>query len=111
METKSVPAIDMQDPSGLAKKIVKACEEWGCFRLVNHGIPMELMSEMKVVCRSLLDLPLEIKQGNCIPGPGQRYTPPNLASPYFEGMNIQDVTSLGAVDDFLSQVDASPHQR
>lgn len=111
METEGVPVIDMQDPSGLAEKLVKACEEWGCFRLVNHGIPFELMSDMKGVCRSLLDLPGEIKKRNSIPGPRQTYTPPHAASPYFEGINIQDMTAPGAVDDFLNQLDASPHQR
>ncbi|KAL3503031.1 hypothetical protein ACH5RR_037480 [Cinchona calisaya] len=111
METKGVPIIDMQDPCGLPEKLVKACEEWGCFRIVNHGIPLNLLSEMKAVCRSLLDLPLEIKQGNSPPGPGQRYTPPNMASPYFEGLNIYDMAFPGVVDDFCAQVDASPHQR
>ncbi|KAL3508833.1 hypothetical protein ACH5RR_028234 [Cinchona calisaya] len=112
MKTKTcVPIIDLQDTSGLPEKLVKAGEEWGCFRLLNHGIPRELMSEMKVVCSSLLDLPTEIKQGNCPPGPGRRYTPPNLAGPYFEGLNIYDMASAGAVDDFCAQVDACPHQR
>ncbi|XP_027063812.1 2-oxoglutarate-dependent dioxygenase DAO-like [Coffea arabica] len=111
METKGVPLIDMQDPHGLPEKLVKACEEWGCFRVVNHGIPSTVLSEMKVVCRSLLDLPFKIKQGDSPPGPGQRYTPPNMASPYFEGLNIYDMASPGAVDDFCTQVHASPHQR
>ncbi|CAI9088936.1 OLC1v1023396C1 [Oldenlandia corymbosa var. corymbosa] len=112
MEVKtSVPVIDLQDPHDLANKIVKASEEWGCFRLSNHGIPPELLSEMKVVCRSLLDLPLEIKQGNAPPGPGQRYTPPHLASPYFEGLNIYDMAHPGVVDDFCSQINVSTQQR
>ncbi|KAL0320510.1 UNVERIFIED_CONTAM: 2-oxoglutarate-dependent dioxygenase DAO [Sesamum radiatum] len=106
----SVPVIDMQDLSGLAEKIVKACEEWGCFRLVNHGVPMELMAEMKGVTRSLMDLPMEIKQKNSHPEPGKGYTPPNMASPYFEGLSLYDMTSPGAFDHFCSQIDASPHQ-
>ncbi|CAI9088939.1 OLC1v1023399C1 [Oldenlandia corymbosa var. corymbosa] len=98
MEVKSiVPVIDMQHPGGLAEKIVKASEEWGCFRITNHGISLELLSEMKVVCRSLLDLPLKIKQGN--------------ASPYFQGLNIDDVSFPGVADDFFSQVNASTLQR
>lgn len=112
MEIKSsVPVIDMKETSGLGEKIVKACEEWGCFRIANHGIPLELLSEMKSVCRSLLDLPLGIKQGNAPPGPGQRYTPPNLASPYFEGLNIYDMAYPGVVDDFCAQIDVSTQHR
>lgn len=59
--TKSVTVIDMQDFSTLPQKLVNACEEWGCFRLKNHGIPLSLMSDMKDVARSLHDLPEEIK--------------------------------------------------
>ncbi|KAL7103882.1 hypothetical protein ACP275_08G208100 [Erythranthe tilingii] len=111
MAKKSIPIIDMQDFSSVAEKMVKACEEWGCFRLVNHGVPIELMSEMKTVTRSLMDLPMEIKERNSHPEPGKGYTPPNMASPYFEGLSLYDMASPGAVHDFCSQIDASPHQR
>lgn len=107
----AVPVIDMQDLSGLPERLVKACEEWGCFRIVNHGVPMELMSEMKCVSRSLLDLPMEIKMRNSHPEHGKGYTPPNMASPYFEGLSLYDMALPGAVDEFCSQVGASSHQR
>lgn len=52
MGKDSVPLINMKDSSNLAEKIVKACEEWGCFKLVNHGVDTELMAEMKAVTRA-----------------------------------------------------------
>ncbi|KAM7510571.1 hypothetical protein LguiB_009446 [Lonicera macranthoides] len=107
----NVPIIDMHESEELPEKIVKAFEEWGCFRILNHGIPMALMSEMKVVARSLLDLPVEIKLRNANPVHGKGYTPPNLASPFFEGMTVYDMASNGAVDGFCDQLGASPHQR
>ena len=108
-----VPIIDMQDLTGLAEKLVKASEEWGCYRLVNHGVPLTLMSEMKTVSRSLLDLPMEVKERNKTSHPqyGKGYTPLNLASPHFESLGIYDVPSSGAIDDFCAQIDASPYQR
>ncbi|KAL3508836.1 hypothetical protein ACH5RR_028237 [Cinchona calisaya] len=112
MEKERVPIIDMQELSGLAEKIVKACEGWGCFRLLNHGVSLKLLSEMKVVCRSLLDLPLEIKKENSPPGhAGQIYRPPNEANRYFEGLSISDMTSPLAVDHFFTQVGVTPQQR
>ncbi|KAL2476538.1 2-oxoglutarate (2OG) and Fe(II)-dependent oxygenase superfamily protein [Abeliophyllum distichum] len=109
MASKSkIPVIDMQD---LPEKIVKACEEWGCFRLVNHGVPMELMSQMKAVSRSLLDLPMEIKERNSHPEHGKGYIPPNMASSYFDSLSLYDMASPGAVDDFCAQIDASHNQR
>ncbi|KAH7519782.1 hypothetical protein FEM48_Zijuj08G0073700 [Ziziphus jujuba var. spinosa] len=46
------------------KKQGEACKEWGCFRIINHNIPMSIMSEMKTVVTSLLDLAMEIKMRN-----------------------------------------------
>ncbi|KAK3027292.1 hypothetical protein RJ639_041114 [Escallonia herrerae] len=106
-----VPVIDMQDFAGVAEKLVQACEEWGCFRLINHGVSEKLMSEAKAVTLSLLDLPPEIKMRNASPVEGKGYTPPNHASPFFEGMSIYDMASPGAVDDFCNQLGASAHHR
>ncbi|KAH6764138.1 2-oxoglutarate and oxygenase superfamily protein [Perilla frutescens var. frutescens] len=112
MAKKCIPLIDMElDESNIGEKIVKACSEWGCFRMVNHGVSMELMSEMKAVTRSLTDLPMEMKERNSHPEPGKGYTPPNMASLYFEGLSLYDIASPGAVEDFCSQVGASPHHR
>lgn len=108
-----VPIIDMKVGEG--EKMVKACEEWGCFRVVNHGVPLDLMKEMKAVAASLLDLPVEAKQRiplNQIEGIG--YTPPNPSSyigTFFETMSLSDVASPDSVHHFLHQLDASPHQR
>ncbi|KAK2981666.1 hypothetical protein RJ640_000175 [Escallonia rubra] len=106
-----IPVIDMQDFAGLPEKLVRACEEWGCFRLINHGVSEKLMSETKVVTRSFLDLPLEIKMRNPSPVEGKGYIPLNYATPVFEGMGIFESASPGAVDDFCNQLGASPHQR
>ncbi|KAK2982863.1 hypothetical protein RJ640_006514, partial [Escallonia rubra] len=111
MAASCVPVIDMQDIAGSPEKLVKAFEEWGCLRLINHGVSETLMSEVKAVSRSLLDLPMETKMRNASPGEGQVYTPPNNASPFFEGIGIYDMPALGAVDDFCDQLGASPQQR
>ncbi|KAI6700299.1 hypothetical protein NL676_014623 [Syzygium grande] len=63
MEGK-VPVIDIGDFPGQSQKLGEAFEAWGFFRIVNHKIPLKLMSEMKAVARSLLDLPSEIKRRN-----------------------------------------------
>ncbi|KAM7503856.1 hypothetical protein LguiB_002760 [Lonicera macranthoides] len=110
---QEVPVIDMKVVEG--EKIVKACEEWGCFRVVNHGVPLDLMKEMKAVAASLLDLPVEVKQRipfNHIEGIG--YTSPSPSSyigTFFETMSLSDVASPDSVNHFLHQLDASPYQR
>lgn len=110
--TKSVPVIDMEDLKTLPHKIVKACEEFGCFRLKNHGIPSALMSEMKAVARSQLELPLEVKMRNFNPlDPAKGYIPPNIVTAFFDCLSLYDTASPRALEDFCAQIEASPYQR
>ncbi|KAK9273190.1 hypothetical protein L1049_017997 [Liquidambar formosana] len=106
-----VPEIDMQDFPGQSRKLVEACEEWGCFRIVNHKVPLTLMSEMKSVVRSLLDLPMEIKRRNADVISGSGYVAPSKVNPLYEALGLYDMGSSEAVDAFCTQLDASPHQR
>ncbi|KAM0009312.1 putative gibberellin 3-beta-dioxygenase [Helianthus debilis subsp. tardiflorus] len=108
MARERVPVIDMQKVEGLGKEIRKACEEWGCFRILNHGIPVELMVEMKAVCASIFDLPEEIKRRTADPRPGKGYDGRYAISPFYEGFSIDDISST---NDFCNCLDASTHQR
>ncbi|GJW63380.1 2-oxoglutarate-dependent dioxygenase DAO-like protein [Tanacetum coccineum] len=105
---RKVPVIDMQKVDGLADKLVKACEEWGCFRIVNHGVSMELMAEMKSVAASLFDLPENIKKRTVSSDLGMGYIGRNLAGPDFEGFSIDEISSPV---EFCDRLDVSTHQR
>lgn len=72
-EGGAVPVIDLQQLPFPYTKLREACQEWGCFRVVNHGVPVMLMSEMKMAARSLLDLPIETKNRNEEVRPGSGY--------------------------------------
>ncbi|KAD4179017.1 hypothetical protein E3N88_27608 [Mikania micrantha] len=108
MAMQGVPVIDMQKVDGLGEELVKACEEWGCFRMVNHGIPVELMAEMKVVTASLFDLPEEVKRRTVDIGPGNGYVPRNAISSFYEGFSIDRISSTNK---FCDRLDVSTHQR
>ena len=43
-------------------KLGEACKEWGLFRLVNHGIPSTLLSQLQDHAKQLFSLPFETKQ-------------------------------------------------
>ncbi|KAK7309357.1 hypothetical protein RJT34_06013 [Clitoria ternatea] len=45
----------------ICKKIVKACEEWGIFQIVDHGVDVELVSEMTRLSKEFFALPPEEK--------------------------------------------------
>ena len=109
----TIPVIDLNQftDSGEYKKLREASEEWGCFRLVNHKIPLTLMSEMKTVVRSLLDLPMETKKKNTDVIAGSGYMAPSSVNPLYEALGLYDMGSSQAVHTFCSQLDASSYQR
>ncbi|XP_050366217.1 2-oxoglutarate-dependent dioxygenase DAO-like [Argentina anserina] len=109
----AVPVIDLnQFPNSEEyKKLREASEEWGCFRLVNHKIPLTLMAEMKKVVRSLLDLPTEIKKRNTDIIAGSGYMAPSEINPLYEALGLYDLGSSEAVRTFCSQLEASSYQR
>ncbi|KAL3813533.1 hypothetical protein ACJIZ3_014801 [Penstemon smallii] len=107
----AIPVFDLRDFT--ASEFIKACEEWGCFRIVNFEsiLPVSLMQEMKKVVASLLELPLEIKQRNVDAIAGSGYRSPGLINPIHEGLGLYDIASDQAVDAFCTQLEATPHQR
>ncbi|CAH9070366.1 unnamed protein product [Cuscuta epithymum] len=108
-----VPVIDLHDFPAQSKKLIEACEEWGCFRLVNHHniLPPSLMVDMKQVVKSLFDLPEEIKKRNKHVLPGSGYTAPTKRDPLYEALGLYDMASLQDVEAFCNDLDASPQQR
>ncbi|KAK8596216.1 hypothetical protein V6N13_000862 [Hibiscus sabdariffa] len=56
----SVPTVDLQCLS--LHKLDEACENWGIFRLVNHGIPSTLLSKLQHHAKMLFSLSFESKQ-------------------------------------------------
>nr|QKF30903.1 flavanone 3-hydroxylase [Osmanthus fragrans] len=43
--------------SEICKKIVEACEDWGIFQVVDHGVDSNLISDMTCLAREFFDLP------------------------------------------------------
>nr|XP_043634909.1 2-oxoglutarate-dependent dioxygenase DAO-like [Erigeron canadensis] len=111
----TIPVVDLQDlPPNELPKLIAACEEWGCFRLLNFQqfLPATLMSEMKTVARSLIDLPVDIKRRpnvDVISGSG--YRDPSARNPLYEALGLYDMSCRADVETFCSQLDASIHQR
>ncbi|KAM7279697.1 hypothetical protein ACFE04_006831 [Oxalis oulophora] len=110
MAEKSISVIDLQDFPRQYENLRQAAEEWGCFRILNHKIPTSLLSEMKTVVRSFLDLPSEIKVRNTDAIAGSGYMKPSQKNPFYEALGLYMGNSK-AVETFCDQLDASPHQR
>ncbi|KAI9083187.1 hypothetical protein K1719_034920 [Acacia pycnantha] len=63
-----IPAIDLKVPEAKSL-IVKACEDLGFFKLTNHGVPMEAISELESQALDFFSLPLTLKQKAGPPNP------------------------------------------
>ncbi|XP_059636784.1 2-oxoglutarate-dependent dioxygenase 19-like [Cornus florida] len=62
-EAEEIPIIDFSHFSGSAKQAAKviqdigyACQQWGFFMLINHGMPENLVDEMLKVSQSFFEL-------------------------------------------------------
>ncbi|KAI8012614.1 Myosin-9 [Camellia lanceoleosa] len=101
-----------EDSVGQSEKIVEACREWGCFRIINHGVPPELMAEMKAAAQSLMELPVEIKRRCYHPVESHGYVSVNKVSPVYESLlACYDSCVPGALDNFLNLMAVSSHLR
>ncbi|KAJ7232624.1 hypothetical protein O6H91_06G012000 [Diphasiastrum complanatum] len=61
-----IPVIDLADLDGdgqdqVVKTIGEACEKWGFFQVINHGVPTSVIHSMMQVCQEFFDLPTEEK--------------------------------------------------
>lgn len=63
LELDPIPIIDLKYPNQLEKQpLGEACKNWGLFRLVNHGIPSTLLTQLQEHTKKLFSLSFESKQ-------------------------------------------------
>ncbi|KAL1147300.1 hypothetical protein V6Z11_A10G045500 [Gossypium hirsutum] len=65
---KGIPVVDLRDPEA-KNLIVKACEEYGFFKLVNHGVPMEFFTRLEAEALKFFNLPQSDKDKAGLPDP------------------------------------------
>ncbi|KAF8690598.1 hypothetical protein HU200_040966 [Digitaria exilis] len=66
--------LDLQFAEQEADRLRFACEDWGFFQLVNHGIPEEIITNVRSAIHKFFQLPLEVKNAYAqLPGDIQGY--------------------------------------
>lgn len=61
---KDIPVINLQnDRSDIVQQITKACQEFGLFQVINHGVPDEMMADIRVLYDEFFNMPVEDKLG------------------------------------------------
>lgn len=57
----TIPIVDLSKPDAQAL-IVKACEDFGFFKVINHGVPMDAISLLEEEATKFFSLPLSDKE-------------------------------------------------
>ncbi|ONK64298.1 uncharacterized protein A4U43_C07F24230 [Asparagus officinalis] len=60
---RSIPIIDLEEGSEdeVVKEILNAAKEYGVFKVINHGIPEELIDDVISVAQEFFEMPVEDK--------------------------------------------------
>ncbi|CAL5189459.1 unnamed protein product [Lathyrus oleraceus] len=64
VEVDEIPIIDLSETSqeNLVSKIGKACEKWGFFQVINHGVPSDLIIKVDNEAKKFFELSMEEKK-------------------------------------------------
>ncbi|KNA10532.1 hypothetical protein SOVF_143090 [Spinacia oleracea] len=63
-----IPTIDLNSPD-VKSLIVKACKEFGFFKVVNHGVPIEMTRQLEDEASKFFSLPQGLKESAGNPNP------------------------------------------
>lgn len=97
-----LPVLDLSQPvhPSFLTSLSQACEEWGFFHVMNHGIPQDLFSKVRLLSKHIFSLPADSKLKLGPSSSIKTYTPRFIASPFFESLRI-------AGPDFLASAKSS----
>ncbi|KAH9321472.1 hypothetical protein KI387_016111, partial [Taxus chinensis] len=96
-----IPVVDLASCADkeCLETVTKACEEFGCFRIINHGIAPDVFRNADLVCRDVFSLPTETKKKNVSPVPFASYVGGIPFVPFYESLAIDD-PDREAIKDF-----------
>ncbi|CAL5418870.1 unnamed protein product [Camellia sinensis] len=112
----SIPIINMnEDPESLIKKVSQACEEYGFFQVINHGVSEELCTRMMNAVSDFFDLPPQ-ERGTLFTD--DKTKPVRVSNYHIKGKGEEKVTMWSEtfahpwhpVDDFTHLLPQNPPQ-
>ncbi|XP_076913377.1 gibberellin 20-oxidase-like protein [Bidens hawaiensis] len=104
-----LPVFDVSKPlpTYCVSSLSVACEEWGFFHIINHGISKDLYNKLRFLSNGLFDLPYEQKLKAGPSSSIKTYTPHFIASPFFESIRVSGPDFFGSAQSsaevFLNQ--------
>ncbi|ESQ33873.1 hypothetical protein EUTSA_v10008120mg [Eutrema salsugineum] len=98
LTSQSIPVVDLTDPEAKSQ-IVKACEDFGFFKVVNHGVRPELMTRLEQGAIGFFALPESLKNQAGPPEPfgyGSKRIGPNGDVGWIEYILLNANTQLSS---------------
>ncbi|KAM0946119.1 putative gibberellin 2-beta-dioxygenase [Dioscorea sansibarensis] len=105
-----IPIIDLSDPVSATTSMVKACSEFGFFKVTSHGIPMELINKLEAEAVKFFSLPQIEKERLGQPNPfgyGNKKIGANGDVGWLEYL-LLDITSKSKNKSFISSFLSEP---
>ncbi|GLJ47805.1 hypothetical protein SUGI_1009670 [Cryptomeria japonica] len=104
-EGEQVPVIDLSLlRESTYVEVRKACEEWGCFVVANHGVKEEIIDGMDSATRDAFALPKETRQKNAFPRRDFGYISDLPALPFYESLGVPGAPDRDAIQKFSDQL-------
>lgn len=109
IDDEQVPIIDLSllnnglhdhDTESTFGEVRKACEEWGCFLVMNHGVKDEIIHQMDSIARRIFALPKETKQKHSSEGWNVNHMTDLAGVPYYESIGVPGAPDPIAVKKF-----------
>ncbi|KAL8032254.1 hypothetical protein ABFX02_13G083900 [Erythranthe guttata] len=67
--TGNIPVVDLSDPTVAKTLIVNACKEFGFFKVINHGVSIDLPNKLEAESVKFFKLPKQEKEKSGPPNP------------------------------------------
>ncbi|GLJ47807.1 hypothetical protein SUGI_1009720 [Cryptomeria japonica] len=109
-EGEEVPVIDLSllgnghDSESMYAQVRKACEEWGCFVVVNHGVKEDIIHQMDSSTRDAFALPKETRQRNIFQRRNVSHIADLPAMPFYESFGVPGAPDPDAIQKFSDQL-------
>ncbi|GLJ47809.1 hypothetical protein SUGI_1009740 [Cryptomeria japonica] len=108
-DLEQIPVIDLSslnhclhddDTERAYAEVRRACEDWGCFLVKNHGIKEKLIHQMDSVARQIFTLPSETKQKHSSEGWNISYMADLAGLPFYESIGVPGAPDPTAIKKF-----------
>ncbi|CAK9185475.1 unnamed protein product [Ilex paraguariensis] len=100
----SIPVIDLMDPN-VVEHIGHACETWGMFQVIGHGVCLSLLEEVEAEARRLFELPARQKMKALrSPGGATGYGTARITPFFSKNMWHEGFTIMGSCVDHAKEL-------